>query len=193
MKKNIRLLIIGTILLSLLLAIMLFLLFNNSKNKTSETDSLNNTQTESPSKIFDKSPNDINSINVTNQSGTFSIEIDYSNNEQPLYKINNIEHNKQASQSILKSFIDELINLVPSKVVDEQTEDLEKYGLNNSIASINITFKNSSNKLIKLGNEAPLSLGNYLSLDEEKKVYLLPNYNTEIFTNPKEYYLENKS
>lgn len=192
MKRNIKFLIVGIIILLVLLVIMFFLLFKSSKNKITENDSSNVKQTESISKILDKTPNDVKFIVVKNKSGNFSIDVDYSDNEQPFFKIKEVEP-QEVSQSILKAFIDELVNLTPSKIVEDQAEDLEKYGLKDSASSINIAFKDGSHKLIKLGNEAPLSLGNYLSLDEEKKVYLLPSYNTEIFNNPKEYYLENKS
>ena len=167
MKKNIKFLILGII--SLIVLIVTLLLINLKSNN--DLEHISNDSGGQIIKIFDKNFNDITSVNIKNSSGEFTIDATY-DQDNPLYKIDNIALDKQPSQSIIKTFMHELINLIPSKIVEETSEELNKYGLEHPNSSIKVTFKDNSYKILNLGNEAPLSLGNYLTKDQENSLLI---------------------
>lgn len=189
MKKNIKILIAFVAILAILIAALIFILSSPKKNdsETVEPDGSINL-----SKIFNNEINDIASINIKNSGGEFTISATFEN-DNIIYNLEPSDPTKQPSQSIIKTSISELINLIPSKKVEEKTDNLNKYGLDTNLNTIKVNFKDNSSKTLILGNEAPLALGNYLKISEDDSIYLLAKANTEIFTNPKEFYMENKN
>lgn len=188
MKKNVYFIIAGLATLGILVGVTFFISSQPKKEATSVNSEV---ASEQPYKIFNQSVNDIVSVNVKNDSGEFTIAVTYEQGE-PVYTMENIPADKQVSQSIVSTFMTDLINLIPAQIVEDNHTDLEKYGLTKPSFFIKATFKDGSSKTLKLGNDAPLDLGRYLQIDEGPTTYLLSSVNTEIFTNSKDAYLENK-
>lgn len=189
MKKNVYFIVIGAVFLGLLVGSLFFI---NSQPKKEELNKPSESSQEQVNKIFDKSVNDVESVVIKNSEGEFTIKADYKE-DSPSYEIISSSGTQKPSQSMVNTFITELVNLIPEKIVEESCDDLSKYGLKAPTSSIKVTFKDALTKTLFLGNEAPLSLGNYLKIDDEKTVYLLADVNSDIFTNGKDYYFEEQS
>lgn len=186
MKKQIQNIIICSVILALLLGVF-FLVVSLPPREESNISSSEKANTFAP--FLENVNEKISSVLVENSSEKFTIEI--SNQDGKLiYNINNLESNKTSSPSSLQTFMSELINISPVQTVESGTSDLKKYGLEKEAAKITVNFADGTNKIFKLGNEAPLSIGYYLRINDENTVYLISTSNAEIFLNNKEFYAE---
>ena len=186
MKKQVQNVIIASVILALLIGVF-FLVTSLPVEKKSDTSISEPSYSAEP--FLKNFLNNISSVLIENTSGTFEIEVS-TQGDNKTYNIANLESSKTASQSSLEMFINQLINISPTKTVETDATDLKKYGLEPENSKITVKFKDSPTKTFKLGNQAPLSIGTYLRLDNEKTVYLISIPDAEIFSNSKDFYIE---
>ncbi|MDQ5983339.1 MAG: hypothetical protein RUMPE_00348 [Eubacteriales bacterium SKADARSKE-1] len=186
MKKQTQNIIMACIILGLLLGVF-FLVVSIPPSKEPNTSSSETVNTISP--FLENTSYNISSVVVENNSEEFAIEV-LNQDGKRVYNIDNSDPNKTPSQSILQTFMGELINISSIQIVENDTTDLKKYGLEDESAKITVNFADGTNKVFKLGNEAPLSIGYYLRINDENTVYLISKSNAEIFLNNKEFYFE---
>ena len=186
MKKQIQNIIIASVILAILLGTF-FLIASLPKSEKSDIASSEKTNTFAP--FLENNTDNISSVFVENSNGNFTVEISRQDGK-PICNIGNIEPNKTSSQSSLQTFMGELINISPVQTVESSTTDFKKYGLEKESAKLTVNFADGTNKVFKLGNEAPLSIGYYLRINDESTVYLISTSNAEIFLNNKEFYTE---
>lgn len=147
-------------------------------------------------KIIPGSYRNLSCIKVKNESGEFVVDIEKKEDNSSFYHISKLNGEKiddnLLEQSIIKNFIEEIIELTPIRTVDESAKNLSNYGLNQGTekAIIEMHFDENKTKILALGNEAPLSVGYYLKdNDFENKVYLITEPAAELFINPIDSYL----
>ena len=200
MNKATKKLIFGSIFFTFVVGIFFVLNFYLKNVKDSyggfsakETSSSNNN-----AKIIPETYKKLVCVNVKNTSGEFEIRVEKSDNDADNYFILK-KDGKVIDDSIIeklkvKSFIEEILELTPIKTLENCSNDLSKYGLDqsNSKAIIELTFDENKTKKLVLGNEAPLSVGYYLKdIDFEDKVYLITQHSAELFFYKLENYLVN--
>lgn len=186
MKKQVQNVIIASVILALLIGILFFVL-SLPADKKSDTSISEPSYSAEP--FLKNSLDNISSVLIENNSGTFEIEVS-TQGDNKTYNIPNLESSKTASQSSLEMFINQLINISPAQTVETDANNLKKYGLEPETSKITVKFKDNTNKIFKLGNQAPLSIGTYLRFNNEKTVYLISIPDAEIFLNSKDFYIE---
>ncbi len=78
-------------------------------------------------------------------------------------------------QTALDSMIEDITNLVTTKIIDINGENLEEYGLDNPRIVITATYDDGQECIIKLGDDALGDTGVYIQYNDEKAVYLISN------------------
>ena len=157
--------------------------FNGSENNNMKN---NFTKIE---KIIKEDFKNLCKINIKNETGEYTIFIEKKENGELAYHLSKNKEDKLednlVQQSIIKNLIAEFEGLVPVKILEENCEDVSKYGLENEKNVAELTFDNGKICTLILGNEAPLSVGYYLKeKSQENKVYLITNPAAENFLFP---------
>lgn len=186
MNKRKHNLIIISILFALLLGVLFLLISMPSADKdepqTDNTPVLEN--------IINTSDKKIVSVTVKNSSGTYDI-ISKERDDKQVYVLSGANEGK-TSENMTSTFIESIINLKPSQVIEENSNDLSIYGLDESRAELTVNFDNNDKIVLNLGNDAPLSKGSYIRVNDESKVYLISEVDKEIFLNDEHFYMTNE-
>ncbi len=156
-KKN---LIAGTILICLI-GIYVALQLGVIEPKEEQTPS----NDKSEKAIFICELEEISSIHITNDDGSFSFEKegeDWICSEKP---------NVELEQFSITSLAYDFTSLIPNRIIEDQGTELEKYGLHQPQASICFVLKDGSETKFLLGNAT--EGGYYFMKDGEKTVYLM--------------------
>lgn len=199
MNKTTKKIILGLIFFIFVSGTFFLLNFylKNVKDSSKEFSAVENSLSKNE-KIIPETYKKLVCVNVKNVSGEFEIRVEKSDNDADNYFILK-KDGKVIDDSIIeklkvKSFIEEILELTPIKTLENCSNDLSKYGLDqsNSKAIIELTFDENKTKKLVLGNEAPLSVGYYLKdIDFEDKVYLITQHSSELFFYKLENYLVN--
>lgn len=184
MKKQTQSLIICSTILALLVSILILLISmpNSEITDTSMSESVN-----VPEAFISKKIEDISKIQIKNLENEVNI-IANKNEGNIEFTIPELA-SKNVSKTNVEDFVKEILNMSPIQVVQENEDDLSTYGLNGDVPSISV-FDNSGGKVVlKLGAEAPLSIGNYLRINDEHKIYLISPFYAELFKGDTERFL----
>lgn len=71
------------------------------------------------------------------------------------------------------------------QLVNEETYDLDSYGLKYPKTTAEIKYKDGSQTTLNIGNDAPMSAGVYVNLEGTSRVYLFAQDSTKVFENTK--------
>lgn len=176
------------IFLSIVLILFIGIFVASSRVEKNKTD--DNIQQNNNSISLGISDKNIDFVNVKNQSDQYTVKVGRDEGKETYLILN---ENREVSQSMLEIFMDTLKNMKPLQIVDETSEELSKYGLDNENANIDIVFEDGTNMTLKLGDDAPLSQGAYMLSGKDRKIYLILESDKEIFLNTKEFYLNPKN
>lgn len=200
MTKTIKKIILGLIFFIFVSGTFFLLNFylKNVKDVSKEFSAVENSLSKNE-KIIPETYKKLVCFNIKNVSGEFEIRVKESGNSDTddylfLKKDGKVIDDSIIEKLKVKSFIEEILELTPIKTLENCSNDLYKYGLDqsNSKAIIELTFDEDKTKKLVLGNEAPLSIGYYLKdKDFEDKVYLITQHSAELFFYKLENYLVN--
>lgn len=180
MKKNIRIIIICLLAVIVLgAAAAVLLLTAPEKEETSSEEE------ETSRLIYDKNPDDISEINITNEHGSYQIKrVGEGDNIQ--WAIEGISGVPVSSES-LGNVIEGAATLTAQQVVVEDPEDISIYGLDAPSATVNTVFTDSSGmtSTLVIGNQVPDGINRYFMLEGDPKVYTAKNSDLMYFLNDK--------
>ncbi len=159
-----------------------------SGNESSTSESAASSEADESVKIIDSSADEIKSVKISNKSGEFTVEKPASGKTS--WDIKELKGLNQ-STSMKSTMADNAAQLEAKKLVDDNAEDLTKYGLDKPEATFTITFSDNSTKTICVGNNLPES-SKYRYVMEKgiKKVYSVLDTRMQYFTDSKESYLD---
>ncbi|MDR0404371.1 MAG: DUF4340 domain-containing protein [Oscillospiraceae bacterium] len=192
MKNNIRALAISFCCMLALLGTFLALKFLSSEDDDKKKSHLTAGTDESVSSIslIKTEIKEIKEIAVKNQDSEFKIEV-VDDGDEPNFKLEALEKaGKSPSKDLVKYLAQDLCNFSASKIISENPQDDEKYGLKEPKATIKVSFKDSTSKTLLLGENTSFDSGAYLKIDEEDKIYLISMSDASIFLNTPENYAE---
>lgn len=166
MKKQKTYIAVITIVVAILSVLLYLVSKMPSKENKDKVSSKSNT-----SLLVSVDSDDISNINIKN-TDEYNIKIESSENSFT-YSIDKLNE----SQKISKDEVDSILNIFSKfssiDTVEENCNDMSKFGLTNPVASVKLTFVNGSEKTFYLGNNAPLNAGAYLKLGDGNTVYLI--------------------
>ncbi len=79
----------------------------------------------------------------------------------------------------------EVTGLIASKIVDEDSSDVKKYGLDAPQLLITVILNDDTSRVIELGNQTPMGDGYYAKEKDKAKVYVISKYVGEKLLNAK--------
>jgi hypothetical protein len=146
-----------------------YFLFSNMKKEEGDT-----TDTASSTiKLIDFSTTDVTDVTLKNQEGTFVIT--HKDTDWVLVSPTDLK----ADSSVLSSIAINASSVSASKLVEENAQDLSKYGLDKSPVVVTVKKKDGTEKSLEIGDLTPIKSGYYVKLTGENKVYVLDEYSAE--------------
>jgi len=195
MKKEIKIISIWSVVLLILVGTFCFLKFLVPKVDVA-TESTNSTELNSVKieKLITEDFKNLELIEIKNEFGEYTIFAEKKENDEITYHLTKNSKERMpddlVQQSIIKNLVSEFEGLMPVKIVEENCEDLTKYGLKNEKNVVVLRFNNGKNYTFVLGDEASLSVGYYVKeKSNEKKVYLITEPSAENFLFPADSFL----
>lgn len=163
MSKKIKGIIIGGIVLVLMVGAIIALVLTKPKEETSNSSS---------SVTYDVNKSNVsflNNLKINNKNGDYEIKkIDNSKKEIPSLAGYSLDNN------MLETAYITFANITSKKIIEENAQDVVKYGLTQDTASIiaDGIYDDKNVKLI-IGKELPDKSGYYGMLENDKKVYVI--------------------
>lgn len=186
MSKNIKMLIAGIVSVVVLSVGIIALKLTEPESDTESTAY----SSESESLLlYDKNTNSVKSIDVKNESCSYEIERikegdDENSAEYTIKSLGDIPLN----ETIINSLPSSVASLTAEKVIEENSSDLAKYGLENSDINVKVTFDDDTEKSILIGDDTP-SGDIYICFEGENNVYAVSGDTFSVFRNDTDYYI----
>lgn len=132
-------------------------------------DSLTDYNSDDVIRLTDYTTDDIESVKLDNPDGTFVIV-----KEETSWVLSTPKDLKYDS-SILSSIVINSSSIIADKLIEENAQDLAKYGLDNVIT---VTIKDKDNKetVLEVGDKTPTGSGYYVKLGGKNDVYTISSY-----------------
>ena len=165
MKSKVRLLIISAIVLILLVGAFVALKLTEPKDNLSSDDSSSSSIT--TKLLYDKDSEKITSVKIENQNGSYTVTKAGSG-----YSVDGYE-GLPLDDKYLSAIVESTASVTAKQIIEENAEDLEKYGLGNEATKVEVTFSDSGKtvKKFRVGKEAYTAGQAYFTLDGDKTVY----------------------
>ena len=156
-----------------LVGVMAFL---NSTSGKSDADSSSSSTAAVSSQdesvvILTKSSDDITSVKVSNEHGEYSVNKSESGKSTwSIPELGTLNANANAEASMISN----LDGFKAKKLVEENVEDMSKYGLDKPTADLTVEYSDGTATTLHVGSVSPSNERyRYVSLDDEKTVYMV--------------------
>ncbi len=130
-------------------------------------------QTEDPRddliRITDYTSDEIESVKLENPDGTFIIK--KKDTEWVLSSPKDIKYDS----AILSSIVINASSIVADKLIEENAQDLAKYGFDNAV-TVTIEGKENNDTVLKVGDKTPTASGYYIKPADKGDVYVVSSY-----------------
>ena len=158
----------GLAVAGIVLAALTGLLYWSNHHKPTETVTASVDQ---PPKILTLNEADIVTIAIKKGSDKLALTKDSSGKWQ-------ITAPKQlrADQAAVSGLLSSLSSLNSERLVEERTNNLSTYGLNNPKLEVDVTEKNSKNHTLLIGDDTPTSGGQYAMLVGDPRIFTIASY-----------------
>ncbi len=177
MSKNKQIIIFSVIGLAVLAAVAALLMLT-APQPEGDPDSDSGEESEILM-LVDSDGESISSLSVSNESGKYDI---VHNEEKDEWLIESIAQ-APLNQSVFTSIIEQASNLTAKAVVEENPDDLAKYGLENPGVSFTSNFDSGRKVTIEIGNEAPSESSTYVKISGNDTVYICQTSKLKNFYN----------
>jgi|LSQX01.2.fsa_nt_gb hypothetical protein len=94
-------------------------------------------------------------------------------------------------QSRITSLVYDVASILASEVVEEDAEDLARFGLDSPQSTISVKLKEGEDKNFCLGNKTPVGTGYYFMVEGDDNVYTIYSSKGDSFLNNLEHYRDN--
>ena len=172
MNAKVRNLLIGGILVVILgVAVLVLVLTGNGTSEESETLSNSDSSLSSVAEtvsLWSYDINDIESATFYNQNGEYTIDrigVD-------LFDIEDLA-GASLDQSLFTTVMRLYSSVTATRLIEENPEDLKKYGLEEPFASVNVRFSDGTSHVLYVGDLLMGSEGYYCRLDDSDTVYMI--------------------
>jgi hypothetical protein len=158
----------NAIILVVIVALLVGAYFLISKNKAADNTSDPSSST-TTIKLTDYTSDKVASVTLQNPDETFVIT--QKGTEWVLSTPSDIK----ADPSILSGIAINALSVYADKLVEENAQDLSKYGLNKPII-VKLNLKDGTEKSFEIGDKTPTKGGYYVKVTGENKVYVVSSY-----------------
>jgi hypothetical protein len=157
------------------------------EDDSSETSSSASTDSEDESVvILEKESSEIDSVFVKNTHGEYTLSEPASG--KSTWTIDVLASVNQ-NTSLKESMLSNIGELEAKKLVEENAEDMSKYGLEEPEASFTVTYSDDSVVTVDIGTTAPDEKYSYVRIEGDNNVYMVLGTKLSYFTDPVESYV----
>lgn len=206
MNKKVKGIVAGGGVLVLLVGALVALKYTGSNDSSSELDSLVTAETKTIASEWSSrfgedseyTEDNIKSVAVSNGNGSYEVvrtgtdtetsESDSTGNVSYTYGITGLENYKMNS-SLINSMPNTALTAVLPKVIEENSDNLAKYGLDNPLSEVTVNLDDGKQIIYEIGNVSPVSTETYLCFKGDSTVYTINASSTNAFLGGKEYYV----
>ena len=172
MNKKVKGLIAGAVAVVVLVAaLVVLMLMPGTEDGASSSD----VSSSSDIILNNQAVSDISSITVQNGFGEYTV----TPGENDDYSVTGLTEDIPLNQSGYDNITSDASEIVAKRLVEENTDNLEQYGLDEPQARVNIAYADGSEFSMEVGDEAPLEAGTYVLQDD--KVYLFLSHKVDTF------------
>ena len=172
MGKKIKALIIGGVLLVVLIGVLVLLLLLNQNGGGEPSSSSSSTSVIS---VVEKNVSNITNVTIKNQKDEISINQE----EDGTYTVEALR-GIAADQTDTKTVFSKSAVVEAMKIISENPEDLEEYGLNEPKTTVTVHMNDGSSYEIYVGILSPLGDGYYVMVQGDPKLYLVSQANLSV-------------
>lgn len=120
--------------------------------------------------VLELNDEDIVSLDITNEKGSYTIK-----RVDDGFTIPGLENANLTSASLGSPFSN-LKKLTAKRIIKENSEKIEDYGLDSPAASVTVHLSDGSSRVLKIGDKAPTDDGYYVMTGDSDKLYLVSTY-----------------
>lgn len=203
MSKNMQILIISAAGIIILAAVVLLLLLTQPKendeadggNATSSADE----EADSSLVFSSQSAEDIKSITVANRSDAYTItsemksvtNSDGTTTEEQVWSVVDIGGDCDLNQAAFTTIANYSAEIKAKQLVEENCAELEKYGLADPVAEVNVTYADDTSVSFLIGNPVPTdTTSTYFAVKGGNDVYIYATTKLNCYANTRYYYVK---
>ena len=172
MKKKMTPIVCGIVILAIL--IVLYAVGSARKNKVTDTQEKTITQAEIGQKLS-VNENAVD-ILVENNNGKYEFE-----KTKDSWKIKDYK-DVTLSDDAINAVVNGVENLYAVETIEKNSQNVEKYGLNNPLATVSTKYKNKNQSVLKVGNLSADEKYYYVQIDDDASVYMVNANACGLFT-----------
>lgn len=152
---------------------------SSSSITTSESTVHSHSESEEKLTVLNSETKDISSVFVKNSNGEFTLNNPDSGKSNPnIDKLNGVNQNS----SLIKSMLENTAVLEASKLAEEKTDDLKKYGLDKPAAAFTVKYSDGKKVTVQIGDESVDGELRYFKLSNEDKIYMASDSKLAYYT-----------
>lgn len=193
MSKRLKQILIAGAALLLLVAAMIILIVTKKNNEdigiSGEVDE------DEAVELINGELSDLVSVEITNGGETYLIEQNFdnlavgANDEDLVFEIKELSGVSVDSDSIYSTAKTAKL-LMANSTIEENAQDLSKYGLDKPAAEVKVAFSNAKTYNYYVGNETPSGSQYYIMFKGESKIYAVAETYVSSFFNDKNSYID---
>ena len=172
MNKKVKSILIGGIVLLLLVGIVVVLKLTE---KPAEQESSSESSASSVIVLWKAEREEVIKVAVENAKGGYVAEA----GENKTLTIPAIAEGYELKNNDLVTLQNSMATLTATRIVEENPEDLSKYGLTEPVASAKATFADGTVNTIRIGGQLPTSGGYYVQVNDDSTVYAVANMDVD--------------
>jgi hypothetical protein len=159
----------NAIILVVIVALLVGAYFMIGRNKPAGTDSSATSTTAEVMYVVNYTTDKVDSVTLQNPEGTFVIT------QQGTAWALTSPTDIKADPSVLSGIAINASSVTADKLVEENAQDLSKYGLNKPVI-VKLKLKDGSERSVEIGDKTPTKGGYYVKLADQNKVYVVSSY-----------------
>lgn len=189
MNGKVQGIIICGVIAASLAGVMVFLNATGDSAQKDESSSAADTASSEDESvvILEREAEEISAVHVANENGEYTLE--KASSGKSLWNIGELGTLNQ-NTTLKESLRNACGGLTAKKLVEENASDMSKYGLDEPVASVTITYKDDSQAILDIGTTAPNERYSYVRIQGDNNVYMVLGSKLSYFTYPVTSYVE---
>ena len=172
MNKKVKSILIGGIVLLLLIGVVVVLKLTE---KPAEQESSSESSASSVVVLWKAEKEDVKKVVAQNEKGGYVAEA----GEDDILTIPSIAGGYELKNNDLVTLQNAMATLTATRTVEENPEDLAKYGLTEPVASGEATFADGTVNTVQIGGKLPTGGGYYAQVNSDPAVYAVSNVDVD--------------
>lgn len=157
---------------------------DDSSSESDSSEKSTSSEEDESVQLVDREANDVAELTAENKNGSFTYYRDTETGKETfgIKELDGLELN----ENMVSDLAEDAAQLTAYKSVEENAEDLAKYGLEEPEAVFTVKFSDGEERAFEIGDEAPQNRYRYLKEKDSNDVYMILGSTVEYYTERKE-------